>query len=244
MIGYIVVNLQTIEADEYTQIDAIEWSWGLKSGALDLDCKQNRLTLHPPSCQSFERKTWILLPTESVVNMFFHDGKQTLVRKHANFPVLQGETFAYRVLFLKDVNVAMIARPIQISLETKNALQGVPFNAVHNDIIMSKVHPTFAMLHIGSTLETYHHVMQHGLFKRYPLLKKISTLFTRWTVARPHSPYWDPPSEVPRRNQRSSSIGDLTEASLELHDDEYQWGTEYFWNDSSISSWARDCSVF
>lgn len=113
MIAYIVVNLQTIEADEYTQIDAIEWSWGLKSGALDLDCKQNRLTcelivlklmfytdaslsaVHPPSCQSFERKTWILLPTESVVNMFFHDGKQTLVRKHANFPVLQVISLCY-----------------------------------------------------------------------------------------------------------------------------------------------------
>ncbi|PPR04146.1 hypothetical protein CVT24_010696 [Panaeolus cyanescens] len=178
-------------------IDALEWTWGMKRGTLNLDTHRNIFSLGPSMYSLYREKKWGLLPTEEDVYKFY-DKKRSMTCRRDTFAVSEprDEVYTYRLIPLRDMEEIYITR--QSSTESSTVeIHEFPFEGFPT--IRSHVHPKFVILHLGLTIEgDLDRLTRAALFKKYPYLWDVQNLSLAWTAQIPQGAFDDPTYVLPR----------------------------------------------
>ncbi|PPQ99637.1 hypothetical protein CVT24_005215 [Panaeolus cyanescens] len=128
------------------EMRALEWSWGLVKGSLNLDTRRNIFFVGESMYEMYKRYQWSLVPEEKVVRRFlykFNSGP----RDRYDFPNLQSRTFKYRFLPVDNMEDMYINRQSDDNTVT---VHEYPFAGL--PVLTSHIHPTFVMLHLSVAL--------------------------------------------------------------------------------------------
>ncbi|KAF6754910.1 hypothetical protein DFP72DRAFT_898002 [Ephemerocybe angulata] len=138
---------------------AIEWSWKMRKGTLNLDTRRNVFFLGASLHSLYKSGLWALIPEEHIVDRFLSKPKGKFPGSHLwreRFPDLEDETFRYTFIPLADLSSFGITRQNQ---DTNLADPGAftthlhPFTTLPS--FTSHVHPKYVILRMACLLSSY-----------------------------------------------------------------------------------------
>ncbi|PPQ80316.1 hypothetical protein CVT24_000415 [Panaeolus cyanescens] len=168
----------------------LEWHWGLKIGTLNLDTHRNIFFLGASLYKLYRQKKWVLLPEDDVLDRYVYANGRAVVRE--DFPVFQEKTFKYRFVPLFDMEDIYLARQSSDS-PSQVDIHEYPFDTM--PLLTSHVHPTFVLMHTSSVIYSRSTLPPGALAtfsKRFPVVRRLKTLYSAWTSILPNRADSDP----------------------------------------------------
>ncbi|KAF9037514.1 hypothetical protein BJ165DRAFT_1597274 [Panaeolus papilionaceus] len=127
------------------RMQAIEWSWNMQIGTLNLDTRENIIFLSNDLKDWFERGHCFLVPEQRIVNLYLKKRHWGGVEARSRFPPIQEPSYNYTFAALSSMSDVVIKRYDG----TQMTEHKFPFTTLPR--IVSHMHPKFAMLHCGQT---------------------------------------------------------------------------------------------
>ncbi|PPR00110.1 hypothetical protein CVT24_008966 [Panaeolus cyanescens] len=172
------------------QVGALEWSWKKEKHTLNLDTRRNVFFCGASLHQLYKERKWALLPEPSDVEQYFG---RVIPFGRGQFPINNEPTFQYTFLPLQDMEDVYLTRQRELSDGQQTVdVYHYPFNDFPK--ITSHIHPTFAIIHLGSILtsESFNHEIRMSLYEKYPFLEMLCDLNNTWIGHLPSTAEQDP----------------------------------------------------
>ncbi|KAH6867434.1 hypothetical protein BKA70DRAFT_1494232 [Coprinopsis sp. MPI-PUGE-AT-0042] len=174
----------------------LEWSWKMRQGTLNLDTRQNVVFVGASFRLLLERGQWGLLPEEHILDKFLECGHFFYREK---FPDLTDEVFTYTFIPIEDM---------EDSLENHI----YPFHTFPK--LTSHIHPKFAVFALGRWFDHARGESRAAVYKQWPTIRKVVSIWARWMKAVPPSGLSDPTYVDP-----NAELVDESENEHEMMDD-------------------------
>ncbi|PPQ76813.1 hypothetical protein CVT24_011656 [Panaeolus cyanescens] len=178
------------------QIGALEWSWKKEKHTLNLDTRRNVFFCGASLHQLYKERKWALLPEPSDVEQYFG---WAMPFGRNQFPINNEPTFQYTFLPLQDMEDVYLTRQRDLDPSDSHGQQKPVVDIYHYPFtdfpkITSHVHPTFAIIHLGSIVssETFNYEIRMSLYQKYPFLEMLCDLHDKWIGFLPSTAEEDP----------------------------------------------------
>ncbi|PPR01849.1 hypothetical protein CVT24_001737 [Panaeolus cyanescens] len=192
-------------------VEALEWSWGLKKGSLNLDAQPRNFIYLGASLHKLYREwKWGLIPEESSVAQFF-DEELLMIHERVEFPDVKEMAFNYTFQPVFDMEEIYVTRQSQENPKHID-IHEYPFDGFPT--ISTTIDPKYVILHLGEMF--YNGILdvstKQRLRAKYPYLKRVEKLYVQWTQPIPKNASKDPTYVPPVIDDASSSSASSSEA--------------------------------
>ncbi|PPR00109.1 hypothetical protein CVT24_008965 [Panaeolus cyanescens] len=179
-----------VNALDSRQTGALEWYWNREKHTLNFDTQRNVFFCGASLHQLYKERKWALLPEFSDVQQYYG---WAIPFGRTQFPINNEPTFQYTFLPLQDMEDVYLTRQRDLS-DGQQTVDVYHYPFTDFPKITSHVHPTFAIIHLGSILrsESFNHEIRMSLYERYPFLRKVCNLRNKWTGLLPSTAEEDP----------------------------------------------------
>ncbi|KAJ3523309.1 hypothetical protein NMY22_g11497 [Coprinellus aureogranulatus] len=168
---------------------SVEWGWGMRKGALNLDTRENVFFLGSALNALYKNRKWALLPEERIVDSYLvletgNSGIPYVPKGREEFPHLNEGIYRYTFLPLSaDMErVKILRRNSSSPASSSDAFTThlYPFHTL--PVLTSHIHPKFVLLHLSEALhcEMSDYAYHINLVKTNPLIAKTYKFVYKW----------------------------------------------------------------